>query len=69
MNKHKNSIVAGITLGILILMSIVPATAEIPSIALDPIQPTAAGSFEQISWSYTGSLEPNVTLERMLKDD
>ncbi len=67
MKKHKNRIVAGIILGILILMSVVPAMADEPSITLNPMQPTTAGSIGQISWSYIGSFEPNVKLE-LLKD-
>ncbi len=67
MKKHKNRIVAGIILGILILVSVIPAMAEEPSISLNPMQPTTAGSFAQISWSSTGVFEPNVTLE-LFKD-
>jgi hypothetical protein len=67
MKKHKNRIVAGIILGILILVSVVPAMAEESSISLNPMQPTTAGSFAQISWSSTGVFEPNVTLE-LFKD-
>jgi hypothetical protein len=49
MKKHKNRIIAGIILGILILISVVPAMADGSSISLNPIQPPTAGSFEQIS--------------------
>ena len=64
MKKHKNRIAAGIILGFLILMSainIVPAMAE--DVTLDTIQPTTAGSFKQVSWSYTGVFEPNASLD------
>lgn len=67
MKKYKNRTVAGIILGFLILMSVVPAMAEEPSISLNPMQPTTAGSYKQISWYYTGVFEPNITLE-LLKD-
>ncbi len=53
--------VAGIILCFLILVSIVPAMAE--DVTLNPIQPTTAGSFKQIAWSYTGVFEPNASLD------
>ncbi len=61
MKKQKNRIAAGIILGFLILMSIVPAMAE--DVTLDTIQPTTAGSFKQVSWFYTGVFEPNASLD------
>ncbi len=61
MKKQKNRIAAGIILGFLILMSVVPAMAE--DVTLDTIQPTTAGSFKQVSWFYTGVFEPNASLD------
>ena len=58
--KKYERIVAGILLGFLILLSI-PAMAE--NVILNPIPPTTAGSFQQISWSSTGVFEPNASLE------
>ncbi|HEY9245241.1 MAG TPA: hypothetical protein VIO11_00190 [Candidatus Methanoperedens sp.] len=58
--KHKKRIIAGIIL-CLILVSVVPAMAE--DVALNPIQPTTAGSFKQVSWSYSGVFEPNASLD------
>ncbi len=60
MKKDKNSIFAGIILSFLIL-SIVPAMAD--NVTLNPIQPTTAGSFRQISWSSTGVFDPNASLD------
>ncbi len=60
MKKYKNRIVAGIILGFLILLSI-PAMAE--NVTLNPIPPTTAGSFQQITWSSTGAFEPNASLD------
>lgn len=60
LKKHKNRIVFGTVLGFLILLS-VPAMAE--DVNLDTIQPTTAGSFKQVSWSYTGVFEPNASLD------
>ncbi len=59
MKKDKNRIVAGTILGFLILLSF-PAMAE--NVTLNPIPPTTAGSFQQISWSSTGAFEPNASL-------
>ncbi len=59
LKKHKNRIVFGTVLGFLIMLS-VPVMAE--NVTLNPIQPTTAGSFRQISWSYTGVFEPNASL-------
>ncbi len=67
MKKYKNRIVAGVVLGLLILISSVPAMAEEPSITLYPRSPIPAGSLERIAWYYTASFEPNVTLE-LFKD-
>ncbi len=61
LKKHKKRMVAGIILCFLILISIVPAMAE--DVNLDTIQPTTAGSFKQVSWSYTGVFEPNASLD------
>lgn len=64
MKRHKNRIVAGIILG-LILISVAPAMAE--DITLHNPSTVQAGFILPIRWSYNGSFEPNVSVE-LLKD-
>ena len=59
MKRKKTNRIVGIIVCFL-LLSVFPAMAE--DVTLNPIPPTTAGSFKQISWSSSGAFEPNASL-------